>query len=51
MHIIIECPALADTRLSHHSLSFAPHQTMTEFMWQEPLGAVATFIRDVLAFY
>ena len=24
---------------------------MREFMWQEPLGAVASFIRDIVEFY
>ncbi len=51
MHDAFECQALANTRLAHHTLSFAPHQTMAEFMWQEPLGAIAAFIRDVLVFY
>ena len=51
MHAVFECSALAHIRLAHHTLSFRPHQTMKEFMWQEPLGALASFIRDMLEFY
>ena len=51
MHAVFECSALAHIRLNHHILSFRPHQTMKAFMWQESLGAVASFIRDMLEFY
>ena len=52
MHAVFECSALAHIRLAHHTSSFRPHQTMREFMWQEPLGAVASsFIRDMSEFY
>ena len=49
MLAVFECSALAHIRLAHHTLSFRPHQTMRESMWQEPLGDVA-FIRTLLEF-
>ena len=52
MHFVCSALAhIAQIRLAHHTLSFRLYQILREFMCQELLAAVPSFIRDMLEFH
>ena len=47
-HIIFECPALSDLRVSYRQLFTLATATMSDFMWQKDTLLVAKFVSDAL---